>query len=48
MTPNWSVQLPGGAYDGDDPDGFMLRDDVVAHLTRYASAIGAPVREERT
>ena len=23
VTPNWSVQLPGGAYDGDDPDGFM-------------------------
>ena len=20
MTPNWSVQLPDGAYDGDDPD----------------------------
>ena len=30
VTPNWSVQLPGHHYDGDDPDGFMPRDEVVA------------------
>lgn len=23
VTPNWSVRLPGGAYAGDDPDGFI-------------------------
>jgi putative flavoprotein involved in K+ transport len=45
VTPNWTVQLPGGIYDGDDPDGFMPRDEVVGHLTRYAAAFGAPVRE---
>jgi putative flavoprotein involved in K+ transport len=22
VIPNWSVQLPGAAYDGDDPDGL--------------------------
>ena len=38
VTPNWSVQLPGQPYDGGDPDGFMLRDEVVAHLERYAAA----------
>ena len=27
--PNWSVQLPGHPYDGDDPDGFMPRDEIV-------------------
>ena len=43
VTPNWTVRLPGGGYDGDDPDGFMGRDAIVAHLERYASA--APVRE---
>jgi putative flavoprotein involved in K+ transport len=46
VTPNWTVQLPGGAYDGGDPDGFMPRDDVVRHLTGYAAGFGAPVREE--
>ena len=43
VTPNWSVQLPGGGYDGPEPDGFMPRDEIVAHLERYAA--DAPVRE---
>jgi putative flavoprotein involved in K+ transport len=45
VIPNWTVQLPGGHYDGDDPDGFMPRDDIVDHLVRYADRFGAPVRE---
>jgi cation diffusion facilitator CzcD-associated flavoprotein CzcO len=45
VTPNWSVQLPGHSYDGDDPDGFMPRDELVAYLERYAAAVDAPVRE---
>ncbi len=45
VTPNWTVQLPGTAYDGDDPGGFMLRDEIVAFLERYAESFGAPVRE---
>ena len=35
-TPNWNVALPGQAYDGQDPDAFMHRDEVVAFLERYA------------
>jgi len=45
VTPNWSVQLPDGAYDGSDPDGFMPRDEIVAFLERYASGSSVPVRE---
>jgi len=45
VTPNWSVQLPGHHYDGDDPDGFMPRDQIVAYLERYAASFDAPVRE---
>jgi cation diffusion facilitator CzcD-associated flavoprotein CzcO len=45
VTPNWSVQLPGHRYDGQDPDGFMLRDEVVAFLERYATGFQAPVHE---
>jgi FAD binding domain len=37
VTPNWTVQLPGGAYNGPEPDGFMERDAVVAHATRAGS-----------
>jgi putative flavoprotein involved in K+ transport len=43
VTPNWTVRLPGGAYEGEDPDGYMRRDEVVAHLEGYAAS--APVRE---
>jgi putative flavoprotein involved in K+ transport len=43
VTPNWSVQLPGYPYDGDDPDGFMPRDEVVSFLERYAASFDAPV-----
>ena len=35
----------GGVYDGDDPDGFMPRDDIVSYLERYAASFDAPVRE---
>jgi len=45
VTPNWTVRLPGGDYAGADPDGFMPRDEIVAHLERYAAASGTPIRE---
>lgn len=45
MAPSWIVELPGYPYDGDDPNGFMARDDVVDYLERYASTFAAPVRE---
>ena len=45
VTPNWAIQLPDGAYDGADPDGFMPRDEIVAFLERYAERIAAPVRD---
>ena len=46
VTPNWMTDLPGFPYEGDDPDGFMPGDEVVAYLDRYAAAIDAPVRLE--
>jgi putative flavoprotein involved in K+ transport len=45
VTPNWTLRMPGHPYDGDDPDGFMPRDEIVAYLERCAAAIEAPVRE---
>ena len=43
-TPNWGLRLPGMAYDGDDPDGFMPRRDIVAYLERYAAGGAGEVR----
>ncbi|HEV3097454.1 MAG TPA: NAD(P)-binding domain-containing protein [Candidatus Dormibacteraeota bacterium] len=45
VTPNWTMSLPGMPYEGDDPEGFVPRDDIVRYLERYAGSFGAPVRE---
>lgn len=44
-TPNWSLQLPGGEYAGDDPDAFAPLAEVIDHLEGYARSVDAPVRE---
>ncbi len=44
VTPNWSVRLPGHPYEGDDPHGYLPRDEIVTYLESYAAAVGAPVR----
>ena len=48
LTPNWQSRLPGYAYDGDDPDGYMSVTEVVGYLKRYAGASGAPVHARTT
>ncbi|WP_084502337.1 MSMEG_0569 family flavin-dependent oxidoreductase [Microbacterium indicum] len=45
VTPNWHCRLPGYAYDGPDPDGFMTRDEVHAWVRAYADTFDAPVTE---
>lgn len=42
--PNSMIRLPGFAYDGDEPQGFMHRDGVVRFIEEYARRIAAPVR----
>ncbi|MEP5760290.1 MAG: NAD(P)/FAD-dependent oxidoreductase [Litoreibacter sp.] len=44
LTPNWMTRLPGHAYDGSDPNGYMHKDEVTSFLTHYAQRIDAPVR----
>jgi putative flavoprotein involved in K+ transport len=46
VSPNWCASFPGYAYEGSDPDGYMVRDDVIAHIAGYAAAIDAPVALE--
>jgi putative flavoprotein involved in K+ transport len=45
VTPNWTLGLPGMAYDGDDPDGFLTREEVVEYLEKFAGLFDPPVRE---
>ena len=44
VTPNWSIALPGAAYAGGDPDGFLSRDELVRHFERWAESFAAPLR----
>ncbi|MGH3707489.1 MAG: MSMEG_0569 family flavin-dependent oxidoreductase [Pseudonocardiaceae bacterium] len=46
VTPNWQCQLPGFPYDGDDPDGFLARDEIVRYIEAYAKHIDPPVIEK--
>jgi len=43
-TPNWQTKLPGAAYNGPDPDGFMTRNEIIAYLERYIERFHLPVR----
>jgi putative flavoprotein involved in K+ transport len=44
LTPNWQSRLPGHAYRGGDPDGFMSMAEVVEFIAGYAAASPVPVR----
>ena len=46
VTPNWMFRLPGEEYQGDNPDGFMDRDDLVARLETYIERLDPPIRYE--
>ncbi|MEA2170873.1 MAG: putative flavoprotein involved in transport [Solirubrobacteraceae bacterium] len=45
VTPNWQCRLPGMHYDGDDPTGFMVKDEILAFLDRYAADVDPPLCE---
>ena len=40
VSPNRLCQLPGFPYDGDDPDGFMLSDQIVDYVQYYEDSDG--------
>ena len=48
LTPNWQSRLPGFAYQGGDPDGYMSMGEVVEFISRFALAAQAPVRTGTT
>ncbi len=48
LTPNWMTRLPGYAYRGDDPDGYLAASDVAELIAEYAKETAAPVRANTT
>jgi putative flavoprotein involved in K+ transport len=45
VTPNWTLGLPHMAYDADDPEGFLTRQEVVDYLERFVGLFDPPVLE---
>jgi len=43
LTPNWMTRLPGFAYSGDDPDGYLSARQVAEFVAGYAEVSAAPV-----
>lgn len=45
VTPNWQCDLPGHPYRGDNPDGFMKKDEILAYLAGFRARVDPPIRE---
>lgn len=44
LTPNWSIKLPGMSYTGNNPNGFMRREELVAYFEKYIENFELPVQ----
>ena len=45
VTPNWQCNLPGWSYAGDDPHGFMVKEEINAWLEGFVAHVDAPALE---
>ncbi|NJM99260.1 MAG: MSMEG_0569 family flavin-dependent oxidoreductase [Phormidesmis sp. RL_2_1] len=45
VTPNWQCTLPGYSYAGEDPHGFMQRDEIVQYVKGYAQFVQPNLKE---
>lgn len=45
VTPNWQCTLPGFPYAGDDPHGFMKKDEIVEYIDAYIASFQPPAAE---
>ena len=45
VTHNWQCRLPGFHYAGDDPKGFMIKDQIVQYIEDYVRSFEPPIIE---
>jgi putative flavoprotein involved in K+ transport len=45
VTPNWQCQLPGYSYTGNDPQGFMQKEEIIQYIEAYAQSFNPPLKE---
>lgn len=48
VTPNWQCRLPDFPYQGNDPHGFMVKDEITDYLDAFAESFAPPVVENCT
>ncbi len=46
VTPNWQCRLPDFPYAGNDPDGFMVKDEIADYLDAFAQTFNPPIFED--
>jgi putative flavoprotein involved in K+ transport len=44
VTTNWMIRLPGAAYQGNAPDGFLPREEIETYYTHYVTDHRLPIR----
>jgi len=44
ITPNWMIRLPGAEYQGDEPDSFMARKNIIDYFKDYIKLFELPIR----
>ncbi len=45
VTPNWQCRLPDFPYQGNDPKGFMLKDEIVEYIEAFRRKVNPPILE---
>jgi putative flavoprotein involved in K+ transport len=45
VTPNWQCTLPGFPYAGNDPYGFMKKEEIVEYIDQYVASFQPPAAE---
>jgi putative flavoprotein involved in K+ transport len=44
VTPNWAMRIPGAEYNGNDPGGYMPREQVGQFFDQYVRTFNLPIR----
>ncbi|MDC0737836.1 MSMEG_0569 family flavin-dependent oxidoreductase [Cognatishimia sp. SS12] len=45
VTPNWQCRLPEFPYKGNDPEGFMVKEEITDYLDAFAETFNPPIIE---
>jgi putative flavoprotein involved in K+ transport len=45
VTPNWQCQLPGHSYRGNDPNGFMVKSEIIKFVEDFKENFNPPILE---